>query len=405
MICGVFVMGGMWGPRVWMPTFVSITMMVVVGCTLEASEPSMSPISAPEPSPDSLDVLIAVLREAGSVGVLSDETADLLSDLFIEYLITPETGEAEERVKERLSVDQPLDAVIGVLEEATVIGALSDAMSDLLSDLFIEYLIAPATGEAPEEVRGRLSAGWGTMTITNPDGSEITTMEQWSERVNSSHWKRGRSAYSLADFVMNRGGAKVLRERVSSVLSRPVTLDRATPEYGAKFDSHGGSPSKLDLGIFGRVGSESGLFVGVEAKVDEWFGETVCKRYQRAVSYLEENPRSKAAARVRDLLSEYFGETAEPCDSRFSDVRYQLLTSTAGTVAVGKDFSVFYVLVFETDSYDERRGRENRLAYERFIEAAGGRVIALGEGGFDAYEIMVAGKRLVCVYDYFDEWD
>ena len=392
MICGVFVMGGMWGSRVWMPAFACITMMVVVGCTLEASEPT----------PDPLDLLIVVLREAGSLGVLSHESADLLSNLFIEYLIAPETGESVGRVRRRLSADQPLDMVIGVLREAATIGILSDALSDVLSDLLIEYLIAPATGETPDAVRGRLSAGWGTMTITNPDGSEITTMEQWSERVNSSHWKPGRSAYSLADFVMNRGGAGVLRERVSSVLSRPVTLDMATPEYGAKFDSHGGSPSKLDLGIFGRVGSESGLFVGLEAKVDERFGETVCKRYQRAVSYLEENPRSKAAARVRDLLSEYFGDTADPCDSAFSDVRYQLLTSTAGTVAVEADFSVFYVMVFETDSYDERRGRENRLDYERFIEAAGGRVIALGEGGFDAYEIMVAGKRLVCVYDYFE---
>ena len=325
----------MYGSRVWLPVFSMMTIMALAGCALEASEPT------PNSAPDSLDLFIVVLRESESLRVLSDESADLLADLFIEYLIALNTGETAERVRERLSADQPLDMVIAVLRESEAIGVLSDAMSDLLSDLFMEYLIAPATGETPEEVRGRLSAGWGTMTITNPDRSEIMTMEQWSERVNSSHWKPGRSAYSLADFVMNRGGARVVQERVSLILSRPVTLDTGTPEYGAKFDSHGGSPSKLDLGIFGRVGPESGLFVGLEAKVDEPFGsDTVCKRYQRAVSYLEENPRSKAAARVRDLLSHYFGETAEPCDSRFSDIRYQLLTSTAGTVAVGADISV-----------------------------------------------------------------
>ena len=403
MIFGVFVMGGMYGSRVWVPVFAGITMVALVGCILEASEPSMSPTVTP--TPDSVDFLIEVLREAESLGVLPDELADLLSELLIEYLIAPETGESVEQVRERLPADQPMDVVMEVLREAAAIGVLSNALSDTLSDLLIEYLIAPATGETPDAVKGRLSANWGTMIITNPDGSEITTMEQWSGRVNSSHWKPGRSAYSLADFVMNRGGGGVLRERVSSVLSRSVALDTATPEYGAKFDSHGGSPSKLDLGIFGRVGSESGLFVGLEAKVDERFGETVCKRYQRAVSYLEENPRSKAAARVRDLLSNYFGETAEPCDSAFSDIRYQLLTATAGTVAVGADFSVFYVLVFETDSYDERRGRENRLDYERFIETAGGKALMEGEGGFDAYEIMVAGRRLVCVYDYFQAPD
>ena len=125
-----------------------------------------------------------------------------------------------------------------------------------------------------------------------------------------------------------------------------------------------------------------------------------CKRYQRAVNYLEENPRSKAAARVRDLLSHYFGETAEPCDSAFSDIRYQLLTGTAGTIAVGEDFSVFYVLVFETDLYDEKKGKENRLDYEKFIAAAGGKAITRDEDGFDAHEIIVAGKRLICIYDY-----
>ena len=389
-----------------MRTIILISLaMVLVGCTLEASEPLASPAPTPKvtptPRPDSLDFLIIVLREAVSVGGLSEGIADLLSDWFIVNMIAPDTGESAERVKERLSAEQPLDLLITVLREAATIGVLSDTMSELLSDLLIEHLVAPNTGETPDVARGRLSADWGTMTITNPDGSEITTMEQWSERVNSSHWKPGRSAYSLADFVMNRGGAGVLRERMASVLSRPVTLDTATPEYGAKFDSHGGSPSKLDLGIFGRVGSESGLFVGLEAKVDERFGsETVCKRYQRAERYLEQNPRSKAAARVRDLLLHYFGETAEPCDSAFSDIRYQLLTGTAGTIAVGEDFSVFYVLVFKTDLYDERKGRDNRLSYEKFIAAAGGKAITRDEDGFDAHKIIVAGKRLICIYDY-----
>ena len=62
---------------------------------------------------------------------------------------------------------------------------------------------------------------------------------------------------------------------------------------------------------------------------------------------------------------------------------------------------MFYVLVFKTDSYDERKGQENRLDYDRFIAAAGGRALTQGDGGLDAHEITVAGKRLVCIYDYF----
>lgn len=121
-------------------------------------EPTPTPTPDPTPTPESLDFLIVVLREAVSLGVLSDELADLLSDWFIVNRIAPNTGEAAERVKERLSADEPLDLVIAVLREAATIGALSDTMSELLSDLFIEYLIAPNTGETPDEVRDRLYA-------------------------------------------------------------------------------------------------------------------------------------------------------------------------------------------------------------------------------------------------------
>ena len=240
-----------------------------------------------------------------------------------------------------------------------------------------------------------------SLIITSPKGNKITTMEQWAGCVRTAHWKPGRSAYSLADFVMNRGGAEILTERVSSVLSQPVILEEATPEYRARFDSYRG-PSNLDLGIFGYAGRESSLFVGLEAKVNESFDKDVRLKYRDAVRELSRKPSSRRVARVRGLLSDYFGETAVPCDSRFADVGYQLLTGVAGTAAAEQDVLIFYVMVFRTDLYDEEKGRENRLDYERFIEAAGGRVIVQGEDGFDAHEIVVAGKRLACVYDHFE---
>ncbi len=242
------------------------------------------------------------------------------------------------------------------------------------------------------------------MVITSPKGNEVTTMEGWSKCVSRRHWKQGRSAYSLADFILNRDGAEVLARRVSSVLSQPVTFSKATPEYRAKFDSYRG-PSNLDLGIFGRAGSGSSLFVGLEAKVNEPFDKDVCVKYREAERELRRKPSSRRVHRVKGLLSNYFGETAEPCDSRFADVGYQLLTGVAGTAAVEQDVLVFYVMVFRTDLYDGEKGRDNRLDYERFIEAAGGVELTQGEGGFDAYEIMVAGKRVVCVYDYYQMSD
>ena len=156
----------------------------------------------------------------------------------------------------------------------------------------------------------------------------------------------------------------VLEERISCVLSQPVKLQEAIPEFRASFDSYRGNPSNLDLGICGRVGSRS-LFVGLEAKVDEPFGDkTVCGRYKKAIHELRCNPRSQAHHRIKDLLSRYFAETRDPCDSIFSKIGYQLLTGTAGTIARNKDVSVFYILVFKTHKYDKLKGRDNQCVYE-----------------------------------------
>ena len=240
------------------------------------------------------------------------------------------------------------------------------------------------------------------MQITGPKGNDLATMEDWGACVRGCHFKEGRSAYSLADFILNRDGAAILESRLSSVLSQPVKLQRAIPEFWASFDSYRGNTSNLDLGIFGTVGSKSSLFVGLEAKVDERFGnETVGERYQRAIREKSCKPQSRAYARVEDLLSSYFAESADPGVSRFSDVGYQLLTGTAGTIARQKDVSIFYVLVFKTSEYDERKGRVNQEVYEKFIEAAKGKTLTQSREGPRVHEITAAGKRLICIYDYF----
>ena len=71
----------------------------------ENNRPTPQPTPAPTPgtSISSLDLLIRILREAGSLGVLSDTIANLLSDLFIEYLIASTTGETVDEVRKRLS--------------------------------------------------------------------------------------------------------------------------------------------------------------------------------------------------------------------------------------------------------------------------------------------------------------
>ena len=235
--------------------------------------------------------------------------------------------------------------------------------------------------------------------VIDSRGNEITNLEQWSKTVKRSHWKPERSAYSLADFIINRDGVAHLESRIGSVLSQPVRLEQATPEYAAGFDRYEG-PACLDLGISGRTESGGSLFVGLEAKVDEPFGsETVSERYEKAIKTLKSNPRSKSAARVKGLLSRYFADNDEPCESRFSDVGYQLLTATAGAVAVKADVSVFYVVVFRTLDYEEGRGKKNQLDYGNFMRVSGGEKLIQDDNHFLAHQLTLDGRSLVCIYE------
>ena len=306
--------------------------------------------------------------------------------------------------------------LVSVLVEAEVFGAkvtitdlAQDRDGDIVSHTPIPFptpslmpTATPTQVPTPTPIPVEKALPTMQMNINDSKGNDIKTLEQWSASVSRAHWVEGRSAYALADFILNRNGAAYLESRISSVLSQPVKLEHGAPEYAAKFDRYGG-PARLDIGISGQTASGESLFVGVEAKVDEPFGsETVCERYQEAVEYLKSNPRSKAAARVEELLLRYLADNDVPCESRFADVGYQLLTASAGTVASEADISVFYVMVFKTRLYNGGKGEENRLDYENFINLVGDECLMRDNEVCLAHYITLDGRRLICIYEYFD---
>ena len=81
------------------------------------------------------------------------------------------------------------------------------------------------------------------MRIEDSNGNEIIDIDGWAKLYDSpklrKHWKKHRSAYSIAEFILNRGGVEAIQSRVASTLGKAVQLDRAVPEYEVRFDKYG----------------------------------------------------------------------------------------------------------------------------------------------------------------------
>jgi hypothetical protein len=233
----------------------------------------------------------------------------------------------------------------------------------------------------------------------NANGNPITSWADWEAvyETNQGHFVPHRSAYSIARFMLEHGGDKYLSARVSQLLREPTVFHHAIPELEIRFDAYGKGRFH-DLGMYGE-GRYSGksLFVGVEAKVDEPFGEVVKDVYARAMARRGAGVSTNLPDRIEDLLALHF-PTKPP---GMWDTRYQLLYATAGTLAAGMDSSILYIIVFRTPAYDPEVGRENERDFTDFMRQTGATDLK-GDGTARAYRMTLGGKDLYCVYDYYD---
>ena len=234
------------------------------------------------------------------------------------------------------------------------------------------------------------------MIIEDSKGKQLRSLDDWENLHEPEHWEPGRSAHSVADFIVNRRGAYKLRERISAVLRKPVAFRKLVPEYEVRFDRHG-KGRVHDLGVFGETGSGSSLFVGVEAKVDEPFGRYVSEEWRDAIRVRSRGKRTRKPQRIEELCARFDGSgiNVDAC------IRYQLLYGTAGTVCAGADVSVFYVAVFQTDDYDKEIGRLNQRDYLRFMEQAGGKPAEDDGVEASSHRLTVGRRPLVSIYEHF----
>ena len=207
----------------------------------------------------------------------------------------------------------------------------------------------------------------------------VASIQQWAEVFvhlkKSHHWQLGRSAYELAAAMLRN--PQILDYDLEVALNGAVALAEGRIEWETRFDGAKSGPRAHDLGVFGTAGQNS-LFVGVEAKVDEPFGQPVAAAWQEAHAKQQAGMTTQAPQRIAQLMDAFLpGVHPSTCG-----LPYQLFTAAAGTLAEGRECSVLYLLILKTGtSYDPQKGQANRKAFEDFVAQIGAvsRVTAPGQ--------------------------
>ena len=235
------------------------------------------------------------------------------------------------------------------------------------------------------------------MFLFNKDNQPITSISDWKKEINPDHWKIGYSAYSLANFVLNENGLEQIKKVITEIIKEDVIIERAIPEYEVKFDDLGRGRFH-DLGVFCRTTtSNKSVFVGIEAKVNETFRETISEAYLSATIKRLNGEPTNAPERIERLLKQNFG--SKILDRHF-DLRYQLLYATIGTLAVRSDVSFLFIIVFKTASYDEDTGNKNFSDYCCFINNVISEDIFFSIDDIKVHKLIIDNRELYSIYMY-----
>jgi hypothetical protein len=240
----------------------------------------------------------------------------------------------------------------------------------------------------------------GAVRIEGRRGEAITDLESWRELggpASAGHWADGRSAKCLAEAWLGDGA-----ENLSALLAAAPEgqLDGFVPRIGiaeaqTRFDRYRGGKRNHDLLVIGE-GPAGRTVVGVEGKADETFGLTIAEHLDAVDCRLARGERSNARARFEGLLAT-LGPTG--CSEEdVADLRYQLFTATAGTLAAaaeqGAVQAVFCVQEFVTVKTDPAKRVANGEDLRAFARTVLG-LEAEGDGDWIVGPARVPGSDLV----------
>ncbi len=167
-----------------------------------------------------------------------------------------------------------------------------------------------------------------------------------------THWRDGRSAKELAQYITD--ALPSVPQEIEELLANFIPGDSDLfwdAEYVTEF-------SKFDLGKGEGRNHDAAMwndqiFIGIEGKADETFGDIIGKEYKDC----SDNKKK----RIDGLCNMIWGKA--PND--YSEIRYQLLTASAGILLEAKERglekALFLVIVFKRIIDGEKRYKDEKI--------------------------------------------
>lgn len=201
--------------------------------------------------------------------------------------------------------------------------------------------------------------------------NQITDLDTWFKYAppmgGDKQWKDGRSAMELARFLtQNYPNVPQVLSDVLTFFTSPSAIFTWAGEHETSFAKHGlgrGTGRNHDAILYNED-----IFVGIEAKADEPFGD---KNLGEEFELASNNKKN----RIRGLASMIFGESVE----YNKNLRYQLLTACGGTLLEAKERGIHnalvLILVFKKEGcYTHENDLRNQQDLSTFIKATGARI-------------------------------
>lgn len=217
------------------------------------------------------------------------------------------------------------------------------------------------------------------MTIRKGE-QQILTLADWLKLAGPKdpqvQWKEGRSAMESARAWLATPGA--IPPEIAVLLAThpdfgPLTIEWIEPEARIPFDRHAG-PRHADIAV--RAHDARGtVALTVEAKADEPFDELLSEVLAASLERRITNMASGGVARAVDLARALL-RSRKDGQVRASELRYQLFTGAAGTLALahreGASRAVFLVHEIISDATSRAKLEANAADYVAFVRRLAG---------------------------------